>query len=156
MSVTINPYTIKRLVKFAYSLKQDENWVLIKVFEELIREEKKHLTDDLRNAYHAEYRKFYPLIREQCVILETERRKKAILSDINSATARSMVNELSQQGLVHLPKIHAIRADAKGRVEVQFESPHQTINAPLDHLRARLLRRFGNKTQNESVTAKSR
>ena len=147
MSVTINPYTIKRLVKFAYSLKQDENWVFIKVFEELILEEKKHLTDDLRNAYLTEYRKFYPLIREQLKILETERRKKAILSDINSATARAMINELSQQGLVHLPKIHAIRGDAKGRVEVRFESLHCAINAPLDHLRSRLIRRFGNKTR---------
>ena len=131
MSVTINPYTIKRLVKFAYSLKQDENWVFIKVFEALILEEKKHLTDDLRKAYLTEYRKFYPLIREQLKILETERRKKAILSDINSATARAMINELSQQGLVHLPKIHAIRGDAKGRVEVRFESPHCTINAQI-------------------------
>lgn len=147
MSVTINPYTIKRLVKFAYSLKQDENWVFRKVFEELILEEKKHLTDDLRKAYLTEYRKFYPLIREQLKILETERRKKAILSDINSATARAMINELSQQGLVHLPKIHAIRGDAKGRVEVRFESPHCTINAPLDYLRSRLIRRFGNKTR---------
>lgn len=147
MSVTINPYTIKRLVKFAYSLKQDENWVFIKVFEALILEEKKHLTDDLRKAYLTEYRKFYPLIREQLKILETERRKKAILSDINSATARAMINELSQQGLVHLPKIHAIRGDAKGRVEVRFESPHCTINAPLDYLRSRLIRRFGNKTR---------
>ena len=144
MSVTINPYTIKRLVKFAYSLKQDENWVFIKVFEALILEEKKHLTDDLRKTYLTEYRKFYPLIREQLKILETERRKKAILSDINSATARAMINELSQQGLVHLPKIHAIRGDAKGRVEVRFESPHCTINAPLDYLRSRLIRRFGN------------
>ena len=147
MSVTINPYTIKRLVKFAYSLKQDENWVFRKVFEELILEEKKHLTDDLRKAYLTEYRKFYPIIREQLKILETERRKKAILSDINSATARAMINELSQQGLVHLPKIHAIRGDAKGRVEVRFESPHCTINAPLDYLRSRLIRRFGNKTR---------
>ena len=147
MSVTINPYTIKRLVKFAYSLKQDENWVFRKVFEELILEEKKHLTDDLSKAYLTEYRKFYPLIREQLKILETERRKKAILSDINSATARAMINELSQQGLVHLPKIHAIRGDAKGRVEVRFESPHCTINAPLDYLRSRLIRRFGNKTR---------
>lgn len=47
--------------------------------------------------------------------------------------------------LIHLPKIHAIRADDKGRVEVQFESPHQTINTPLDHLRARLIRRFSSK-----------
>ena len=147
MSVTINPYTIKRLVKFAYSLKQDENWVFRKVFEELILEEKKHLTDDLRKAYLTEYRKFYPIIREQLKILETERRKKAILSDINSATAIAMINELSQQGLVHLPKIHAIRGDAKGRVEVRFESPHCTINAPLDYLRSRLIRRFGNKTR---------
>ena len=105
MNVTINPYTIKRLVKFAYSLKPDENWVFIKVFEELIREEKKHLTDDLRKAYLTEYRKFYPLIKEQLKILETERRKKAILADIHEATARAMINELSEQRQVDIPKL---------------------------------------------------
>ena len=148
MSVTINPYTIKRLVKFAYSLKQDEDWVFVKVWEELIREEMlrdkmSHMPDDLRKEYHAEYQRFLPFIREQCRILETEGRRRAILSDINSATARAMINELSQQGLVHLPKIYAIKGNDKGRVEVRFESPHCTINAPLDHLRARLIRRFG-------------
>lgn len=143
MSFTINPYTIKRLVKFAYSLKQDENWVFVKVWEELVREEMKHISDELRKEYQAEYQKFLPYIRKQCSILETERRKKAILSDINSATARAMINELSEQSLVHLPKIYAIRGDAKGRVEVRFESPHNSINTPLDHLRARLIRRFG-------------
>ncbi len=143
MSFTINPYTIKRLVKFAYSLNQDENWVFVKVWEELVREEMKHMSDELRKEYHAEYQKFLPFIREQCRILETESRRRAILSDINSATARAMINELSQQGLVHLPKIYAIKGNDKGRVEVRFESPHCTINAPLDHLRARLIRRFG-------------
>ena len=145
MSVTINPYTIKRLVKFAYSLKQDENWVFIKVFEELIREEKRHLTDDLSNAYLVEYRKFYPLIREQCNIMETERRKKAILADIHKTTARVIMNELSEQGQVDLPKIFAVKATDTGRVTIEFNSPSCTIKAPLDHLRARLIRRFTNK-----------
>lgn len=147
MSVTINQYTIKRLVKFAYSLKQDEDWVITRVWEEFLREEKKYMTDELRETYFAEYQKFEPLIREQCKSLGAERRKKAILADIHEATARAMINELSRQGLVHLPKIHAIRGDAKGRVEVRFESPHCTINAPLDHLRSRLIRRFENKTR---------
>lgn len=142
MSVTINPYTIKRLVKFAYSLKQDEDWVLIKVWEELVREEMMQMSDELRKEYQAEYQKFHLYIREQCTILETERKKKSILCEMNSATARAMINGLSQQGLVHLPKIYAIKGNDKGRVEVRFESPHQTINAPLDHLRARLIRRF--------------
>ena len=48
MSVTINPYTIKRLVKFAYSMKQDEEWVISRVWDELMREERKHMTDELR------------------------------------------------------------------------------------------------------------
>ena len=152
MSVTINPYTIKRLVRSVYSMKHDESWVSAKVWEGLIREEMlrdkmSHMTDDLRKEYHAEYQRFLPFIREQCRILETEGRRRAILSDINSATARAMINELSQQGLVHLPKIHAIRGDAKGRVEVRLESLHCAINAPLDHLRSRLIRRFGNKTR---------
>lgn len=49
---------------------------------------------------------------------------------------------VEDDSLIHLPKIYAIKGDDKGRVEVRFESPHQTINAPLDHLRARLIRRF--------------
>ena len=147
MSVTINPYTIKRLVKFAYSLKPDENWVFIKVFEELIREEKRHLTDDLRNAYLAEYRKFYPLIREQLKILETERRKKAILSDITAETAKAMIRELAEQGIADLPESYTVRGTDIGRVAVYFQSPSCAINAPLDHLRSRLIRRFGNKTR---------
>ena len=145
MSVTINPYTIKQLVKFAYSLKQDENWVFIKVFEELILEEKKHMTDELREKYFAEYQKFEPFIREQCTYLEAERRKKAILADIHEATARAMINELSEQGQVDLPKIFAVKATDTGRVTIEFNSPSCTIKAPLDHLRARLIRRFTNK-----------
>ncbi len=144
MSVIINTYTIKRLVKFAYSLKQDEEWVITRVWDELMREERKRMNDDLRKEYHDEYRKFIPFIREQYVILETGRRKKAILSDINSATARAMINELSEQGIVHMPKVFAIRADENGRVEVRFESPNCSIKAPLDHLKARLIKRFMN------------
>ena len=152
MSVTINPYTIKRLVRSVYSMKHDESWVSAKVWEGLIREEMlrdkmSHMTDDLRKEYHAEFQRFLPLIREQCRILETEGRRRAILSDINSGTARAMINELSERGLVHLPEIYAMRADEKGRVKVTFVSPRCTINAPLDHLRARLIRRFGNKTR---------
>ena len=48
MGANINQYTIKRLVKFAYSLKQDEDWVITLVWEEFLREEKKYMTDELR------------------------------------------------------------------------------------------------------------
>lgn len=145
MSVTINQYTIKRLVKFAYNLKQDEDWVITRVWEEFLREEKKHMTEDLRETYFAEYQKFEPVIREQCKSLGAERRKKVILADIHEATARAMINELSEQGQVDIPKIFAVKATHTGRVTIEFNSPSCTIKAPLDHLRARLIRRFTNK-----------
>lgn len=145
MSVTINQYTIKRLVKFAYSLKQDEDWVITRVWEEFLREEKKHMTDELRETYFAEYQKFEPFIREQCKSLCAERRKKAILADIHEATARAMINELSEQGQVDIPKILAVKATDVGRVTIEFNSPSCTINTPLDHLKARVIRRFTNK-----------
>ena len=145
MSVTINPYTIKRLVKFAYSLRPDENWVITRVWEEFLREEKKHMTEELRETYFAEYQKFEPFIREQCKSLSAERRKKAILADIRETTARVIMNELSEQGQVDLPKIFAVKATDTGRVTIEFNSPSCTIKAPLDHLRARLIRRFTNK-----------
>ena len=145
MSATINQYTIKRLVKFAYSLKQDEDWVITSVWEEFLREEKKHMTEELRETYFAEYQKFEPFIREQCKSLGAERRKKAILADIHEATARAMINELSEQGQVDIPKIFAVKATDTGRVTIEFNSPNCIIDAPLDHLRARLIRRFTNK-----------
>jgi hypothetical protein len=145
MGANINQYTIKRLVKFAYSLKQDEDWVITRVWEEFLREEKKYMTDELRETYFAEYQKFEPFIREQCKYLEAERRKKAILADIHEATARAMINELSEEHLVALPKIFAVKATDAGRVTIEFNSPNCIIDAPSDHLRARLIRRFTNK-----------
>mgnify|MGYP003457057473 CR=1 FL=1 len=59
MGANINQYTIKRLVKFAYSLKQDEDWVITRVWEEFLREEKKHMTEELRETYFAEYQKYF-------------------------------------------------------------------------------------------------
>lgn len=145
MSATINQYTIKRLVKFAYSLKQDEDWVITRVWEEFLREEKKHMTEELRETYFAEYQKFEPFIREQCKSLGAERRKKAILADIHEVTARATINELSEEGQVDIPKIFAVKATDTGRVTIEFNCPSCTIKAPLDHLRARLIRRFTNK-----------
>jgi hypothetical protein len=115
------------------------------VWEEFLREEKKHMTEELRETYFAEYQKFAPFIREQCKSLGAERRKKAILADIHEATARAMINELSEQGQVDIPKIFAVKATDTGRVTIEFNSPSCTIKAPLDHLRARLIRRFTNK-----------
>ena len=145
MSATINQYTIKRLVKFAYSLRQDEDWVITRVWEEFLREEKKHMTEELRETYFAEYQKFEPFIREQCKSLGAERRKKAILADIHEATARATINELSEEGQVDIPKIFAVKATDTGRVTIEFNCQSCTIKAPLDHLRARLIRRFTNK-----------
>lgn len=149
MSIVIDKYTIKRLVKFAYDLKQDLNWVVIRVWEELIREEKRHMTDGQRKEYLAEYRKYYPFIEEQCILLENERRKKAILSDITAETAKAMIRELAEQGIADLPESYTVRGTDIGRVAVYFQSPSCTINAPLDHLRARLIRRFPNKKRQQ-------
>jgi hypothetical protein len=115
------------------------------VWEEFLREEKKHMTEELRETYFAEYQKFEPFIREQCKSLGAERRKKAILADIHEATARAMINELSEENLVVLPKIFTVTATDAGRVTIEFNTPNCIIDAPLDHLKARLIRRFTNK-----------
>jgi hypothetical protein len=43
------------------------------VWEGFLREERKHMADELREKYFVEYQKFEPFIREQCKYLETER-----------------------------------------------------------------------------------
>ena len=145
MSVTINPYTIKRLVTFAYSMKQDEEWVISRVWDELMREERKHMTDELKKEYQSEYQKFHSYIREECSLLGIERRKKELLSDISAATAKSMIEDMVKQGIINIPKNYTIRGTDIGRVVIYFHSPQCKINVPLDYLKARLIRRFPNK-----------
>lgn len=52
---------------------------------------------------------------------------------------------MTEENLVVLPKIFTITATDAGRVTIEFNSPTCIIDAPLDHLKARLIRRFTNK-----------
>ena len=92
----------------------------------------------------AEFDELMPFIIEQCHAIEAEKRKKQLLSDMAVATARGMIEDMVNQGLIDIPKDYVIRGTDTGRVTLYFNSPKCTISAPLDHLRARLTRRFPN------------
>ena len=93
-----------------------------------------------------EFDKLVPFIIEQCEDIEAEKRKKQILTDMTAATARGMIEDMVSQGLIDIPKDYVIRGTDIGRVVLYFNSPKCTINTPLDYLRARLIRRFPNKS----------
>jgi len=90
--------------------------------------------------------KLVPFIIEQCEEIETKKRKKQILTDMTVATARGMIEDMVSQGQIDIPKGYVIRGTDIGRVVLYFHSPKCTINTPLDYLRARLIRRFPNKS----------
>ena len=93
-----------------------------------------------------EFDKLVPFIIEQCEEIETKKRKKQILTDMAVATARGMIEDMVSQGQIDIPKDYVIRGTDIGRVVLYFHSPKCTINTPLDYLRARLIRRFPNKS----------
>lgn len=64
-----------------------------------------------------------------------------MLCHITAATGRGIVDQLRGEG-VEIPEISCIRGTANGRVILYFADSDEKINSPMDHLRARLIRRF--------------
>ena len=74
--------------------------------------------------------------------LETEQRKKDVLSEITAATAQGMIDEMVANGSVDLPANYSVKGTDTGRVVFESHSPKWSINTPLNYLRVRLIRRF--------------
>ena len=64
-----------------------------------------------------------------------------MLCSVSAATGKGIVDQLIEEG-VDIPPIGCIRGTANGRVVLYFANSDEKINSPLDHLRARLKRRF--------------
>ena len=64
-----------------------------------------------------------------------------MLCSVSAATGKGIVDQLIEEG-VDIPPIGSIRGTANGRVVLYFANSDEKINSPLDHLRARLKRRF--------------
>ena len=63
------------------------------------------------------------------------------LCHISAVTGKGIVDGLLREGLA-IPPIGCIRGTVNGRVVLYFADSDEKINSPLDHLRARLKRRF--------------
>lgn len=74
--------------------------------------------------------------------LETEQRKKDVLSEITAATAQGMIDEMVANGSVDLPESYTVKGTDTGRVIFESHSPKCIINTPLNYLRVRLIKRF--------------
>ena len=90
-----------------------------------------------------EFERFIPLIDEEIEKLTAQKRKGNILAEMVVSTAKGIIDDLRQTGAADIPGFSAIRGTDKGRVIIYFRTTEK-INAPLDHLRARLVRRFKN------------
>ena len=152
MNVTIDRYTVKSLIREAYHINRNLKYVTLFTKDNLFRHDcrSRHLNEskEMDEAYitefMAEFEKLMPFIQEQFDCLEAEHKKSEVISSINAATARGIIAEMVSNGLIDILPHYSVRGMDNGRVEIRFQSPKCTMNTPLDHLRARLRRRFGN------------
>lgn len=69
-----------------------------------------------------------------------------MLCNVSAATGKGIVDQLREEG-VDIPPISHIRGTPNGRVVLYFADSDEKINSPMDHLRARLTRRFSKNDQ---------
>ena len=71
--------------------------------------------------------------------------QKQKLCNLTEATARGMIAQLIEEENLDIPEITKLRCTDKGRITISFAGIPGKFSMPLDHLRARFLRRFGRK-----------
>ena len=67
---------------------------------------------------------------------------KKMLCNLTEATARGMIAQLIEEENLDIPEITKLRGTDKGRVTISFAGIPGKFSMPLDHLRARFMRRF--------------
>lgn len=108
------------------------------------RRSKEYTITNLRHNY-GEDCPFLGEAMEEYDRLETEQRKKDVLSEITAATAQGIIDGLVAEGSVDLPANYTVKGTDTGRAIFVSHSPKWSINTPLNYLRARLIRRFPNR-----------
>ena len=67
---------------------------------------------------------------------------KKMLCNLTEATARGMIAQLIEEENLDIPEITKLHGTEKGRVTISFAGIPGKFSMPLDHLRARFLRKF--------------
>ena len=66
------------------------------------------------------------------------------MSDRAVITGKGIVDGLIEE-VIEIPEIECIRGTANGRIVLHFKNGAEKMSCPLNHLRARLKRRFSKK-----------
>lgn len=93
-------------------------------------------------AYMSAFNSVIPEIIKHIEQNVSEKSRDQLLCKMNAATGKGIVDQLITEEKLDLPKISSICGTANGRVKLYFADSSEKINCPLNHLRARLLRRF--------------
>lgn len=68
-----------------------------------------------------------------------------MLGEMTAATGKGVIDQLIAEEGLQVPPISCISGTANGRVIIYFADSSEKISCPLNYLRARLLKRFGQK-----------
>ena len=93
-------------------------------------------------AYMSEFNAVIPEIIKHIEQNVSEKARDHMLCNMNAATGKGIIDQLIAEGKIPPPKISCICGTANGRVKLYFADSSEKINCPLNHLRAKLLRRF--------------
>jgi len=140
MDDKINRYTVKRLTLEFYRHYQTREDTIQVVRDNIFHFHVKYTEETAR-----EFESMIPFMNEMMDIADTEKSKRRILSSIVASTAQGIVDSLVSEGVIEIPEVADIRGTANGRAIICFKDMDMTINAPLDHIKARLIRKFSSR-----------
>lgn len=140
MDDKINLYTVKRLTLEFYRHYQTREDTIQAVRDNIFHYHVKSTGETAR-----EFESLIPFMNEIMDSADTEKSKRRILASLVASTAQGIIDSLVSEGVVEIPEIADLRGTANGRVIICFKDMDMMINAPLDHIKARLIRKFSSK-----------
>ena len=96
---------------------------------------------DVTASFMREFDRYIPKIHEWIENAISEKAREKLLCEITVATGKGIIEDVAREDGLTIPSIEYIRGTHKGRIFIQFTTGLE-LNCPLDHLRAKLVRRF--------------
>lgn len=118
-SYLVNAALPERNIRYVSCCKPEETVTLMRTFNDLI-----------------------PIIHKYIEQHASIAARNHMVGEMIAASGKGIIDQVTAEEGVNVPPISSISGTPSGRVKVHFANSSETIDCPLNHLRARLLRRF--------------
>lgn len=102
-------------------------------------------TPEENMAHILSFDTYIPQIHNMIDEVQEEKTKENMIRKMIAASAKGIIEQVKTEEQLDIPRIVSINGTLKQHVFVKFEGIEKELSCPINYLKVRLIRRFGNK-----------